>query len=81
MLQKFEVDLGGSKEELEAMTNNPRRLISNVNFENKKQQDCEKVPALVCMTHADKFLAELMEEEYTPAQCSKKIASHFEVSV
>ena len=64
------------------MRNNPRRLISDLQFDKKQQKGGEKVPVLVCMTHADKLLAEFMEddpENYNPGQGKKGIARHFEV--
>ena len=62
-----------------------RSLVSDVQFE-KKKKCSEKVPVLVCMTHADKLLAEFMEEEedpnnYRPAQGKKQIAKQFNVSL
>lgn len=82
-LEKFEVDVDGCDEEMESMRRNPRRLISDLQFDKKQKTNRgEKVPVLVCMTHADKLLAEFMEddpENYNPGEGKKGIAHHFDV--
>ena len=83
-MEKFAVEVDGGEEASESMRNNPHSLISKLNFESKQKVGGEKVPILVCITHADKFLAELVEEDpdnYKPMKGKREIAEHFSVSL
>ena len=58
-------------------------VISEHHFESKRHTSPESnVPVLVCMTFADRLLAEMLDEngKYNPAVTRKDIAKHFEVS-
>ena len=58
-------------------------VISEHHFESKRHTSPESnVPVLVCMTFADRLLAEMLDEDgkYNPAVTRKDIAKHFEVS-
>lgn len=75
-----------SKDELDRLNKQPGEdysVISEHHFESKRHTSAEsKVPVLVCMTFADRLLAEMLDEEgkYNPAVTKKDIAKHFEVS-
>ena len=62
---------------------NEYSVISEHHFESKRHTSAESnVPVLVCMTFADRLLAEMMDDEgkYNEAVTKKDIAKHFEVS-
>ena len=60
------------------------RVISEPQFESIRIEGEEsRVPILMCMTFADRLLAEMLDDngEYNKARAKKDIAKHFEVSV
>ena len=60
------------------------RVISDPHFEsNRIEGEESKVPILMCMTFADRLLAEMLDDdhEYNKARAKKDIAKHFEVSI
>ena len=59
------------------------RVISDPQFESSRIEGEEaEVPVLMCMTFADRLLAEMLDDsgEYNKARAKKDIAKHFEVS-
>jgi hypothetical protein len=59
------------------------RVISDPQFESNRIKGEESdVPILMCMTFADRLLAEMLDDsgEYNKARAKKDIAKHFEVS-
>ena len=58
-------------------------VISDPQFESSRIKGEESdVPILMCMTFADRLLAEMLDDsgEYNKARAKKDIAKHFEVS-
>ena len=59
------------------------RVISDPQFESSRiEGEGAEVPVLMCMTFADRLLAEMLDDsgEYNKARAKKDIAKHFEVS-
>lgn len=59
------------------------RVISDPQFESNRIKGEESdVPILMCMTFADRLLAEMLDDngEYHAGRAKKDIAKHFEVS-
>ena len=59
-------------------------VISDAQFEsNRIKSEDSNVPVLVCMTFADRLLAEMLDEDgkYNEGRAKKDIAKHFEVSI
>ena len=59
------------------------RVISDPQFESNRIEGEESdVPILMCMTFADRLLAEMLNDngEYNEGMAKKDIAKHFEVS-
>ena len=58
-------------------------VISDNHFESSRHRndDSSKVPVLVCMTFADRLLAEMLDEDgkYHEERTKKAIAKHFDV--
>ncbi len=60
------------------------RVISDPQFESTMIKGVESdVPILVCMTFADRLLAEMLDDngKYNEGRAKKDIAKHFEVRV
>lgn len=72
-----------NKSEDDSAKLNDCRVISDPQFEaNRIEGEKSDVPILMCMTFADRLLAEMLDDngEYNKARAKKDIAKHFEVS-
>ena len=60
-------------------------VVSDDHFESNRPRDNDSsnVPVLVCMTFADRLLAEMLDEDgkYHEERTKKAIAKHFDVSL
>ena len=72
-----------NKSEDDSAKLNDCRVISDPQFEaNRIEGEKSDVPILMCMTFADRLLAEMLDDngEYNKPRAKKDIAKHFEVS-
>ena len=71
------------KEDESAKGSEDFKVISDPQFESIRIKGEESgVPVLVCMTFADRLLAEMLDDDgkYNEGKAKKDIAKHFEVS-